>query len=129
MNLPADINLPTVAKELIELVGWEDACALMKQFGGGYLDIPINPARAVQLHTVVSTDAVSLLCAYYAGSRISYIPKLDKVLRAIRDEQIREDCKTLPRRTVALKYGLSIQAVYDIAGDIQRDTVHQISLF
>jgi Mor family transcriptional regulator len=78
---------------------------------------------------VVSTDAVSKLCAHYAGSRISYIPKLDKLLRALRDEQIREDCKTLPRRAVALKYGLSIQAVYDIAGDIQRDTVYQISLF
>lgn len=129
MNLPADIKLSNTASELIELIGWEDACALMKQFGGAYLDIPINPARAVQLHTVVSTEAVSKLCAHYADSRISYVPKLDKVLRAIRDEQIREDCKTLPRRTVALKYGLSIQAVYDIAGDIQRDTVHQISLF
>lgn len=129
MNLPVDINLPATAKELIELIGWEDACALMKQFGGAYLDIPINPMRAAQLHTVISTDSVSKLCSHYAGSRISYVPKLDAVLRAIRDEQIREDCKTLPRRAVALKYGISIQWVYEIAGDVQRDTDHQISLF
>lgn len=129
MSLPADIKLPNTASELIELIGWEDACTLMKQFGGAYLDIPINPARAVQLHTVVSTEAVSKLCAHYAGSRISYVPKLDVVLRAIRDEAIRTDCQTLPRRTVALKYGVSIQTVYTIAGDVQRDTGHQISLF
>ena len=129
MSLPADITLPTVAKELIELIGWEDACALMKQFGGAYLDIPINPTRALQLQSAVSTEAVNKLCAHYAGSRISYVPKLDAVLRAIRDERIRADCQTLPRRAVALKYGVSIQTVYTIAGDVQRDTSYQISLF
>lgn len=127
--ITADINLPTVAKELIELIGWEDACALMKQFGGAYLDVPRNPARATQLNTLLSPEAVQKLCAHYADGRISYVPKLDAVLRAIRDEAIREDCQTLSRRAVALKYGVSIQTVYTIAGDVRRDADHQISLF
>ncbi len=129
MTLPEDIALPAVAKELIRLVGLDDAYALMRRFGGGYLDVPINPNRATQLQGTISPEAVGKLCAYYAGGRISYIPKLDFVVRAIRNGQIREDCKTMGRRAVALKYGISVSAVHNIAGEIQRDAGHQISLF
>lgn len=129
MNLPADINLPATAKELIELIGWEDARALMREYGGTYVDVPKNPERASRLLEILSVEGVHKLCAYYSGGRINYLPKLDKVLKAIRNEQIREDCKTLSRRDVALKYNLAIQTINEIAGADQHTTAHQINLF
>lgn len=129
MNLPADINLPATAKELIELIGWDDAHALMRKYGGTYVDVPKNPARATQLSEILSEEGVNKLCAYYSGGRIDYLPKLDKVIKAIRNGQIREDCKTLSRREVALKYNLAIQTINEIAGAGRQTTDHQISLF
>lgn len=120
-------HLPEIARQLITLVGYDNTLILMREFGGTYLDVPKDPARASILQELLPYPAVVALCEYYNDSRISYIPKLDAALRKARDDEIRQQYGKVCLRNLARQHKLTISRIYQILADQDKD--RQTSLF
>lgn len=124
-------DLPQLAQDLIQLIGWDDAVKLMERFGGTYVDIPRDPAKATQLTEILSSAAVESLCAYYCGSRMEYVPKMDAILAKSRRAAVVREFGTRAVRDIALTYGITRQRVYQMVAEADADqqSNNQISLF
>ncbi|EIJ33346.1 Mor transcription activator family protein [Thiothrix nivea] len=120
-------HLPEVARELIGLIGYDNTILIMRRWGGTYLDVPKDPERAMVLQEVLPYPAVVALCAYYNGERIRYIPKMDGVLRKMRNDEIRRDFGKVGVRHLATQHRLSCRAIYNIIAETEQE--RQASLF
>lgn len=110
-------ELPDSVLELEKVVGLNavDVSALLKRFGGAYLDVPKNPDKTQQLAGVISREGIEKLCAYYGGERIAYLPKWESTyLRIAKAGCIYYACKKASKREVAQYYGVSIQHATEI---------------
>ncbi len=120
-------HLSPVGRELVHLIGYEHASTIMQRWGGGYLDIPKDPARANRLLEALPMSAVIILCAHYHGERIKYIPKLDSINRKMRNEEIRREFGSIGIRHIAKKHNLSIEYIRSIIKGCKQ--AQQLTLF
>ena len=120
-------HLSPVGRELVQLIGYEHALIVMQRWGGGYLDIPKDPARATRLLDVLPMSAVIILCAHYHGDRIKYIPKLDSLQRKERNDEIRREFGSIGIRHIAKKHNLSIESIRSIVKSYKQ--AQQLTLF
>lgn len=62
--------LPKRTAELVELIGFDAAMILVKEFGGTHLNIPKNPKPTHRLVDVIGFIAFEKLCRYYGGGQL-----------------------------------------------------------
>jgi N-acetylglucosamine-6-phosphate deacetylase len=62
--------LPKRTAELIQVVGFEAAMVLVKQFGGTHLNIPKKAKQDHQLLAYLRIETLEKLCHYYGGTKL-----------------------------------------------------------
>ncbi|MFI3218366.1 MAG: helix-turn-helix domain-containing protein [Methylococcales bacterium] len=60
--------LPKRTAELVQVVGFDAAMALVNQFGGTHLNIPKKARLNHKLCSVIGLVSLEKLCAYYGGT-------------------------------------------------------------
>lgn len=111
-------RLPPVARMLIRAIGLPATVRLLMARGGAQLHVPLDAARARVLQGVLTEAELRALAGAYGAQRLD-LPKIDKLLRQIRDDLIRADRATLSAAEVARRWGLTRRRVISIsqAGD------------
>jgi Mor family transcriptional regulator len=71
------------------------------------------PPQLRRLADVIGVDA-TIKCAQALGGTYHYIPKLDALIRDLRDARIREEWNYKNVKELALKYDLSVVQIYAI---------------
>jgi hypothetical protein len=115
-------RLPPQARRLVRVIGLPGTMRLLRAFGGGRINVPLTADGAVTLRAVL-TDAelAALAASVFAGERLE-LPTLDKLVRQVRDAQIRADLQRQPLDAVARQWGLSRKQVKNIrAGGVPAD--------
>lgn len=108
-------RLPPTARLLARAIGMSATVRLLQARGGTQLHVPVDPSRAYVLPGVLSADEIAALARAFGGQRLD-LPKLDKLLRQIRDAQIRADRAHRSAAQVAREYGLTRRHVINITG-------------
>jgi hypothetical protein len=62
--------LPKRTAELVQVVGFEVAMVLVKQFGGTHLNIPKKAKSQHPLVSSIGIEAFEKLCCYYGGTKL-----------------------------------------------------------
>ena len=89
----------------------------------------ITNATMLDLAELLGTENMLTLVESYSGMSI-YVPKLDSLLRNIRDRRIRQEYDGTNTRALALKYDVSESWVKRIASIDERGEIRgQTSLF
>lgn len=106
-------KLPSLMKDLIEIVGYDDMFALISSYGGQDIYIPKHPSRS-KLAQVIAEDSLSKLSYYYGGTYLS-LPTQLKIDLQCRNHQIYQLLKKgEPRATIAKEFGLTTRQVANI---------------
>lgn len=98
-------------KDIVNLIGDEQALELVKQIGGVTYYFP--PDGAKSRHVSINPESWQKLCAYFGGW--VYVPKGESEIKAMRDDEIRrkrEDGAAII--DLAIEYGLSDRRIRDI---------------
>lgn len=111
-------RLPPVARMLARAIGLAATVRLLQARGGTQLHVPVDPARAQVLRGVLSADEITALASAFGALRLD-LPKPDKVLRQVRDAQIRADRARHSAGHVARTYGLTRRHVINITGAVE----------
>lgn len=75
------------------------------------------PRQHLKLVEVIGLEATIKLCEAYGGEPI-YIPKIDALRGAQRDDMIRQEIRHASARKLAKKYGLTVRAIEKITEGI-----------
>lgn len=113
---PPDLDLhrlPAVVRELVELIGVDEALALLRARGGAPLYIAQDPQAAGVLRESLSPTAVAALCRAWGGDTLR-LPKADRLLAQARDRAIRAARGTSSKREIAAAYNLTTERVRQI---------------
>jgi bacterioferritin-associated ferredoxin len=128
IDLPLHL-LPPKLREIAEYCGIETALLLLEHAGGRYVSVPY-PEHLHALHQLVEwlgVERASGFCRQYAGELIQ-VPKAAAAIRAIRDQQIREDRRSgASLGSLARRYGLTQRQITTIVGQETDD--RQFDLF
>jgi hypothetical protein len=128
IDLPLHL-LPSKLREIAEYCGIETALLLLEHAGGRYVSVPY-PEHLHALHQLVEwlgVERASGFCRQYAGELIQ-VPKAAAAIRAIRDQQIREDRRSgASLGSLARRYGLTQRQITTIVGQETDD--RQFDLF
>ncbi|MBT9098762.1 hypothetical protein KFZ76_13715 [Methylovulum psychrotolerans] len=119
-------RLPTQAKVIVQLIGIEDAWALMSQYGGRSIQIPVGMRSDTYLHRTVSFMSAEALIGHWAGERL-ILPKNNKISQQIRDYRIfnsRKQGMTVPK--LARLFDLSSRSIILICQRMSGSTFSQI---
>jgi len=112
-------HLPERVRELVDLLGLDEAWRLLSARGGGFIYIPADPA-STPLRDVLSAASLAKLCQRYRGSSLE-LPTDCAIVRALRDVQIREAyAGGASARALAHRYRLTRRHVLRIVR-IERD--------
>lgn len=108
-------RLPPLVRELVGLIGVDEALALLRARGGAPLYVAANPHEAGVLREILSPAAVASLCHAWAGITLR-LPKADRLLAQARDEAIRTArAGGATKRQLAQAYGLTTERVRQIS--------------
>lgn len=112
---PIDLKqLSKWQRELIQLLGIQDAFRLMTAFGGRPCYVPKTPEPDGKLSPVISKTALDALSNRHGGDFL-LIPKADRIERLIRNHKIRESSKNgRSKRQLAADFGLTVRTVQSI---------------
>ena len=114
----ADVDpdrLPPQARRLVRIIGLPATVRLLRAFGGGRVTIPLTADGAVTLRAAL-TDAelAALAGSALAGERLE-LPRMDKIVRQLRNAQICADSRQMPLGQVARKWGLTRRQVINLS--------------
>lgn len=128
MTQELDISLlPSVLREMSELIGLPATMQIVRQYGGVRLYVPKEiPADHPLMKLIGICNAITLADAY--GGETLEIGRAEAAVREIRDTEIRQQWPALSQRQLALKYGLTERQVRNIVSSSQQD-YDQLELF
>jgi Mor family transcriptional regulator len=117
LNLHFD-QLPPLIQDLIRIMGLDDTLALVEQYGGCVVHVPVNEA-AIEGHylsSTISTKGLKALIAEYQGEDIN-TPKAYRAILAARNTRLKQDRQRgMTIRQLAQRYQLTERRIYDIVG-------------
>lgn len=114
INLSQDLILPYRIRQLIEIIGLDQAYSFLVAHGGTDLDIPQKSSDKYEKY-MTNAQLLELVDLFKDNlSRKWYVPKLDKLLVITRDNLIYEYSKTHTLKEVARKYNLTSRCVFSI---------------
>lgn len=130
--------LEPILQDLVALVGLHHTMTLVQAYGGVRLYVPkLELEDDHYLVRLIGRSAAEKLQAVYAGETHFDIPKAERALRAVRDEEIRAKRKQFlnkPQsgvegsvRYLALEYRLTERHIRTICGELEDDK--QVGLF
>lgn len=79
--------LPPQAKQIIQLIGIEQAWLIFTHRGGRDLRIPVGYHHDTELHQLLELNAAALMIGQFSGQVIA-VPKPDKIVQQIRNRRI-----------------------------------------
>ncbi len=120
--------LPGVLREMNELIGITATMAIVQQFGGVRLYVPISIPSGHILINLVGIQNAEKLADRFGGQEHFDIPKAEAALRQVRDHEIKQHWPQLSQRELALKYRLTERRVREILGSEQPGS-NQMRLF
>lgn len=118
--------LPPQMRRLVRLIGMAATLTLLEKRGGVTLRIPINADEAVVLQGILPMAAIVQLCEALGGQRLE-LPKIDKIVKQLRNLAMQNERKLLSAAQVALKYDLCRRQVINICKSVADD--RQADLF
>lgn len=119
---PARDLLPPRLREFARLIGLSATMSFVARYGGLRIYIPANPPPDHPFAALIGFDNLRALSAEYAvdGTGLRFVlPKAQRALDAIRNEQIRTDYSTGKSiRALAAEHSLVERQVSRIVADI-----------
>ena len=111
---PIAWRLPPTLREIHDLLGWQGTLTLVERYGGTHVHVPRRWRNDHELTALLGREPAARFIRHFAGVRL-YIAKMDAVLRAARDAEIRKlyDSGVSAAR-LAQKYRLSERRVWSI---------------
>ena len=120
--------LPPILQDLVELIGLHPTMQLVQAYGGVRLYVPkLELDGDHSLVRLIGSEAAKKLQAMYGGEPHFDIPKAERALRAVRDNEIRTRRLHTSVRLVALEYHLTERQIRTICGEMEDD--RQVGLF
>lgn len=120
--------LPPVLRAIVRALGISRATCWLKTYGGIYIYLPKIAAYALELTREEIIRMQIALEPHVSAKRIVTIPKADKILAHIRNEQIRADRKNLSLSALARRNNLTTRHIINICNS-KPDSVTQAELF
>ena len=108
-------HLSPLLAELCDLVGLQDTLRMVERWGGTRLWVFDTAAPDSQLVQLLGADKAARVCAAFAGNRLA-IPRAARLLRKLRDDDIRDNPDGLTVPQMARRYGLIERRIYQIRG-------------
>jgi Mor family transcriptional regulator len=109
--------LPPILQRIEQRVGLAATMAIVEQYGGVRLYVPLNPAPDHPLAKLIGLDKAQALAPEFGAEEHFPIPKAERALRALRDARIRADRQTKTIRQLAREYGLIERRIHQILGE------------
>lgn len=120
--------LPPVLRAIVRALGINRATRWLKTYGGIYIYLPKIPTYALDLTKEEIVRMQIALEPHVSSKRLVTIPKADKIMAIIRNEQIRADRKRLSLSTLARRNNLTMRHIGNICRQTQ-DNDPQKDLF
>lgn len=123
--------LPNTVQDLVRIVGYDAAFAIVKAFGGRSIVITKNIAGYPQMHhdalvAVIGAEAAAKLAAQYSGQM--YIPRCQTALTQVRWRAIQEDFDAgMKVNELVAKYSISNRQIFTILKKPVSQHAHQQS--
>ncbi len=113
-------RLPPTLREIHDLLGRQGTLTLVERYGGTHVHVPRRCRDNHELAVLLGREPAARFIRHFAGVRL-YIAKMDAVLRAVRDAEIRKLYDAgLSAARLAQKYGLSERRVWSILKQADR---------
>ncbi|WP_431511650.1 hypothetical protein [Variovorax sp. DAIF25] len=113
VNLEA---LPPALRELVRVLGMDDALVLVSAMGGGRISVPHKAREGNELALLLGAVAFDKLVKEYGGESL-LLPKVDSYLRELRHEQVRRaKAQGLDVDEIAERTGYTRRHVFNILG-------------
>ncbi len=107
-------RLPPTLREIHDLVGRQATLALVERYGGTHVHVPRRCRDDHALTLLLGREPAARFIHHFAGIRL-YVAKMDAVLRAARDAEIRRLYDSgLSAARLAQKYDLSERRIWSI---------------
>lgn len=113
--------LPKRLRDFVRLIGLPATLKLVERYGGTRLYVPANPHAEHPLAVLIGLDKLQALSSVYAMEDHFDIPKAERALRHLRDQQIREAYKTRSASALAREHGLTERQIFNIVGAPEPD--------
>ena len=113
--------LPKRLRDFVRLIGLPATLKLVERYGGTRLYIPANPHAEHPLAQLIGLDKLQALSSVYALEDHFDIPKAERALRHLRDQEIREAYKTRSASALAREHGLTERQIFNIVGCAEPD--------
>jgi hypothetical protein len=109
--------LPPQVRDLIRILGTEDALRILRQWGGQRRWVPEHPALAsAQLRGILSPEGLAALCSSRFAGQSTDWPKADKALgQAIHAAMRADRAAGATANELASRYGYTTRRVRTIA--------------
>jgi hypothetical protein len=132
-------QLPDVALEIADLIGYDKALLLFESLGGRDFPVPVGNRPSdnkAMLVTAIGDKAANTFMAHYGGERL-YIPRCKNALTKIRDYKFCDDIataiangktKTSAIQIIALKHGISERWGYKLLSKASKENAIQARL-
>lgn len=107
-------RLPPTLREIHDLLGRQGTLALVERYGGTHVHVPRRCRDDHELAVLLGRGPAARFIHHFAGVRL-YVAKMDAVLRAARDSEIRRLYDSgLSAARLVQKHGLSERRIWSI---------------
>ena len=103
-------QLPDSIREMAEIIGLNNALAVVSLCGGNSLYIPKTVNKKHWLIQVVGLEAMQTLCNYYQGDTLE-LPRCSNAIQWITRQSIIRDSDTMTAPGLARKYGYTERGI------------------
>lgn len=108
-------HLPQGAIDLIEVIGEEDAFAIMRHYGGRRLYIPRRYSNERVLASVISDKGFRTLCYQWGGICLEHVPSIKRHEQMLRNRKIFQESESgLSLTNLSKKYNLSVRTIIQV---------------
>lgn len=129
MNQEIDTSLlPGVLREMSEIIGIPATMAIVQEYGGIRLYVPMKLTHDHQLIKLVGKENAEKLVDRFGGEVHFDIPLAEAALRQIRDTEIRKSWPSLSQSQLAIKYRTTERHIRRILAGCEQDN-DQLELF
>jgi hypothetical protein len=103
--------LPRRTAELVQVVGFQAAMALVNQYGGTHLNVPKKAKPQHKLVSCIGIDAMTRLCHYYGGTVLE-VDLCANIINQQKKRLILADVKAgVTNAVLARKYGTTERSI------------------
>ncbi|GEM_PF-3576947 len=107
-------HLPSTAKDLVRLIGFNETHRLLDRHGGTKRYIPKNSRTKSSIWSAITDEAFRKLCAEYSGETLE-LPKPDSFRRIQRDLEIMHlTMRGVSRTQLVERYGITRRQIGNI---------------